>query len=168
MQSHKVTPLPFHACLVMHVLPYYGSVWLLHSYRQFRMTLICQYPNGKNEDLTGSSHFPSRHTQHHHLTSCHNPADSLNCSHLTRVSHYLRMVTNLSCRRASHLLHLGLPVRLRVFRLSASPSDTTSRWCPRLVFSGYISIPKEGLSPSRRWTFWDSGAVITSVTFSNL
>ncbi len=50
-------------------------------------------------------------------------------------------------------MHLGLPNRLRVSRLSASPSDTTSRWCPRLVFTGCISTPVEGLSPSRKWVF---------------
>ncbi|MFZ3591782.1 tyrosine-type recombinase/integrase [Bacillus sp. DJP31] len=76
-------------------------------------------------------HFPSEHTQHHHLISPLQPTGSLIKEHLCIVtlwtSRYFRTVVHLSCRPCFTLSHSGLPIRLRVSRFSASPSDSTSQ-----------------------------------------
>jgi len=66
-----------------------GNVWSSPYFRtieasdfsargnNFGITLYVATPMGKDGDLTGSSHPPSEHTQHHHLTDLYYPGGSL-------------------------------------------------------------------------------------------
>jgi hypothetical protein len=92
------------------------------------VSLICHHLKLEG-DLTGSLHFPSEHTQHYHLISPHYPTGSLDSRYPCRwhgidfplFSHSRQLILPLCFT----LSHLGLLIRLRVSRFSASPSDIT-------------------------------------------
>jgi len=106
--------------------------------------------------LTGSSYRPSLHTRHFHIPSFLCPAgfpgQGLPIS-LGRFPASSAQSPTWLATAWFTLSHSGLQVRLQVSRRSASPSDPTSRWRPRLGSLGCASTPRGGLSPPWNYAF---------------